>query len=251
MNSIEGKKGTEEASELKKNISDNLFDQLLNPTIDLSIDYTEIFIDDIIENEAVKEIPIIKSIVGLIKGGISINQFWFAKKILTFIREFNQKNIPPDKLRNFRIKLDKNVNFKKNVAERLMIFIEKNVDITQTIIISNLFSAFVNEKINFEELNNIIITLDKLHPKTFSSLFEMEKFNFQITEENSDEIGERNFEIEALLMSSGFAMEHSVWFSGFELTDDGKMLYEHGIKPIKKIPPTKCEFYRSCGGAQM
>ncbi|MEO1653143.1 MAG: hypothetical protein AAFU64_06335, partial [Bacteroidota bacterium] len=57
---------TEKNSDLKKeksNVSKELFDELLNPSFDLSIDYSEIYIDDKIENEALKEIPIIKSVV--------------------------------------------------------------------------------------------------------------------------------------------------------------------------------------------
>lgn len=220
--------------EFRNNISDKLLDEIFSPTLDLSIDYSEIFIDDIIHNEAIKEIPIIKSIVGVIKGGISISQFWFAKKLLIFIREFNSGQIKLEKVQSFKKKLNEDQKLGKRVAEKLMIFIDRNIEIKQTQIIANLFKAYVNQDISFEELNNILITLDKLNPKSFNAFFDLEKIDFTITEQNHKEIGERNFEMESLITNSGFALEPSVWFHGFSLTQDGTKLFKYGIKPLTK-----------------
>jgi hypothetical protein len=215
-------------------VSKQLFDEILNPTLDLSVDYSEIYLDDFIENEALRELPIIKSVVGVIKGGITINQFWFAKKLLTFIREFNQKTIDPENLQKFRSRISSDAKFGKKAAERLMVFIDRNIEITQTIITSNLFAAYVNGKMSFEQFNNIVATLDNLNPKAFQSFFTLEKIDFIIDEKNAKEMGARNFEMEALITNSGFGLETSGWFHGFSLTDDGRKLFDHGIRPLKK-----------------
>ncbi len=222
------------ANRRRSSVSQELFNQLLNPTIDLSIDYSEIYLDDLIDNEAIQQIPIIKSIVGLIKGGISINQFWFAKKLLVFIQEFNHKTIAPEKLEKFKSKLDTDPKFRKKIAERLMIYIERNIEISQTLIITNLVSAYVEENISFDQLNNIIITLDKLNPKSYETFFDLEKIDFMITSTNHEGLAERNFEMESLITNSGFAIEPSPYFHAFALTEDGKALFKYGLKPIKK-----------------
>ncbi|WP_180904020.1 hypothetical protein, partial [Flavobacterium chungangense] len=92
-------------------VSDNSMSQqftqeLLNPNIDLATDYSEIYIDDLIQNETLKEIPIIKTVVGVIKTGISINKFFFAKKLLSFIREFNSGQIDAEKKDKFQKKIN-------------------------------------------------------------------------------------------------------------------------------------------------
>ncbi|NPD47224.1 hypothetical protein [Lentimicrobium sp. S6] len=97
----------------QKGISNELVSELFNPTFDLSIDYSEIYIDDLIENETLKEIPIIKSIVGIVRTGIAINQFWFAKKLLTFISSFNDGSINQKKLERFRTKVQSDEKFTK------------------------------------------------------------------------------------------------------------------------------------------
>ena len=221
-------------SEFNNNISDKLVNEIFDPTLDLSVDYSEIFIDDFIQNEAIKEIPIIKSIVGVVKGGISISQFWFAKKLLAFIKEFNSGKIEETKLSSFKKKLNDDKKLGKKIAEKLMVFIDRNVEIKQTQIIANLFKAYVNQDISFEEFNNILITLSNLNPKSFNTFFELEKIDFSITEKNHKEIGQRNFEMEALISNSGFATEPSSWFRGFSLTDDGAKLFKFGIRPLGK-----------------
>ncbi len=216
-----------------KSISQNLLNELISPTIDLSVDYSELFIDDFIENEALKEIPIVKSVLGLIKGGIGINQFWFAKKLMTFIREFNKGQMEDSKVDAFSEKIKEEPKFGKKIAEKLMVIIDRNIDIIQTKVVSNLFSAYVNGLITYAQFNDIVITHDNLNPKAYDALFELEKINFEINSTNHDSIGRRDFEMEAFVTNSGFAIEPSDWFSGFALTEDGKNLFEFGIKPLK------------------
>lgn len=231
-------------SQISKNSSDNLdsnlgisktlLNELFNPSLDLSMDYSEIYIDDLIENETLKEIPIVKTVVGVIRGGISINQFWFAKKLLTFIQEFNTGKVDPEKLNSFREKINNDKSFGKKVAERLMVFIDRNIEITQTKITSNLFAAYVNDDIEYEELCNILIALDKLSPKAFVGFFELEKIDFLITEKNSDTVGERNWELETLITSTGLGVEIASWFHGFKLTSEGAKFFEFGLKPLRQ-----------------
>jgi hypothetical protein len=216
------------------NISKALLSELVTPSLDLSIDYSEIFIDDLIDNPALKEIPIVKSVVGVIKGGISINQFWFAKKLLVFINKFNDGTLKPEKLIEFKNKIENEKNFGKKVAERLMVFIDRNIEIQQTQIIANLFKAYVSGDIDYNQFVNITITLDKLNPKAYAAFFDLEKYDFYISSSNHKDFGARNFEMETYINNSGFATEPSSWFSGLKLTDDGLNLFEYGIKPLRK-----------------
>ena len=232
MNKIIPKK--DELQQVESGISKKFLTEVTNPSIDLTIDYSEIYIDDIIENGALKEIPIIKSIVGIIQAGVSINQFWFAKKILIFIKEFNSGKVSDIKLNQFRIKLKQDDKFGKKIAEKLMVAIEKNTEINQTKVIANLFSAYVEQNITFEELSDIITTLDKLNPMSFSTFFDFEKFGFSITAKNHEKVEPRNFEMENIIKNSGFGLGLSPYFFGFDLTPNGYKLFEFGIKPLKQ-----------------
>lgn len=140
------------------NLSQKFIEEIVNPSLDLAIDYSEIFIDDLINNEIINKIPIVKSIVGIVKGGFAINQLWNAKKVLTFIKEFNNKKIEDEKREKFKQNLLHNPKKTQKIAEQLLIYIDRNIIISQTKIIANLFNAYVNEKITFDEFNNIVLT---------------------------------------------------------------------------------------------
>lgn len=226
------KKSSEEIEGSNKGVSQILLNELFTPTLDLSIDYSEIYIDDIIDNEGINQIPIIKSIVGLFKGGLAINQFWFAKKLLIFIQTFNDGSIHPEKLEAFKNRTKNDNKFAKKISEQLMIHIDRNIEVTKTKVISNLFKAFINKDIDYKQFSAILLTLNDLNPKAFNSFVELEKINFEITSQNHKEIGPRNFENEAFISISGFAIKPSGFFSGFKLTDDGEKLFKYGIKPV-------------------
>jgi hypothetical protein len=51
-------------------------------------------------------------------------------------------------------------------------------------------------------------------------------------EVSQDQRGNKKFEEQVLLLSSGLARETSAWSHGFKLNQDGIKLYELGIKPI-------------------
>lgn len=229
---VSKKKGLQQ---LESGISKKFLNEVTNPSIDLAVDYSELFIDDIIESGILKEVPIVKSIVGVISAGISINQFWFAKKILIFIREFNSGKVSEEKLNLFREKLNHDPKFGKKIAEKLMVAIERNTEITQTKVIANLFTAYIEGNITFEELSEIISTLDKLNPISFSAFFDFEKFGFRITSTNHEEVKPRNFEMENLITTSGFGLGLSPYFAGFDLTLNGYKLFKYGIKPLEDM----------------
>ncbi|MRT93567.1 hypothetical protein [Ancylomarina sp. 16SWW S1-10-2] len=214
-----------------QSLSKNFTAEILAPSIDLSVDYSEIYLDDLIENEALKEIPLVKSVVGVIKAGISINQFWFAKKLLTFIQEFNSNSIEPEKKEKFQTRVLNDCKFRKKVVEQTMVFIDRHIVVTKTKISAQLFKAFVEEKIDFSEYTALNISLEEMHPDSFQFLDELSLSNFEVSQ---DKKADKKFDEQALLLSSGLARETSSWSHGFIVSESGKKLFELGINPIFK-----------------
>ena len=211
-------------------LSQQFTDELLNPSADLAIDYSEIYIDDLIQNETLKEIPIIKTVVGVIKTGISINKFFFAKKLLSFIREFNSGQIDAEKKEKFQNKIKDDSQFRKKTTEQIMICLDRFNDVKKALILANLFKAYIEEKISYENFIFISISMERLHPHSYSFFATLEKVNYKIGHEFK---GERDYDSESLLFSSGLAKEGPAdWWSGFMLKEEGVLLYEFGIKPL-------------------
>ena len=72
--------------------------EFLNSTIDLTIDYAEIGLDTFLDNNAIREIPFVKTVVGIVKFGLSVKEMFDLKKLLIFLRNlmtilFQKKNL--------------------------------------------------------------------------------------------------------------------------------------------------------------
>ena len=80
--------------ELVENFEKSLF----NDSKDIIEDYLEIGIDSIIDNGVLKEIPIVKTIVGVLKVGKNVHDRNLLKQTLEFINEFNRNEIKRRKL---------------------------------------------------------------------------------------------------------------------------------------------------------
>ncbi len=73
----------------------------------MAIDYSEVAIDQILENEILSELPIVKTIYNTFKVGIALKERHFAKKILSFFREFHSGNISGERHSEFVLKLSR------------------------------------------------------------------------------------------------------------------------------------------------
>jgi Phosphoglycerate kinase len=206
-------------------------DELLAPTIDLGIDYSELFIDALTFDETLKEIPIVKSMVGVVRTGKSISQLFFAKKILTFIKEFNSGRIEHEKLLAFQQRMHQDQRFRERVTEQVMIFNERFLDTRKAKVSAQLLVAYVNQKIAYEDFIHLNVDLEKLHPKSYAYVGSLHDKGFAISED--DNAGGKDYEAQSLLLSSGLAHETSSWSHGFELNESGKKLFEFGIAPAK------------------
>ncbi|QEC78967.1 hypothetical protein [Mucilaginibacter ginsenosidivorax] len=213
-----------------RSLSHQFSDELLTPGIDLGMDYSEIFIDDLIDNPALKEIPLVKSVVGVIKGGIAVNQFFFAKKLLTFIQTFNSGQLDPEKKRKFQDRINTDDKYRKRVCEQVMIFVDRFIEINKAKISANVFKAYVEEKIAYEQLISLNIGLENLHPDSYLFIEKLSHQDYRVDENNPP--ADRDHDGEALLATSGLGARHSVWSAGFRVTPDGQMLCEFGIKPV-------------------
>lgn len=86
--------------ELVENFEKSLF----NDSKDIIEDYLEIGIDSIIDNGILKEIPIVKTIVGVLKVGKNVHDRNLLKQTLVFINEFNRNEIRQDKIEEYKKK---------------------------------------------------------------------------------------------------------------------------------------------------
>ena len=124
---------------------------LFNDSKDIIEDYMEISIDSFIEEGVLKEIPIVKSIVSVLKVGKNIHDRNLLEQTLTFINEFNNNSISKEKIKEYKDKIENNDRRCKEELQRVMLILNNNIDKEKSIILARLFKAYINENINWKE----------------------------------------------------------------------------------------------------
>lgn len=144
-----------------KTIEESFKESIINESSNLLKDYGEITIDSLIKDETIKEIPIIGTLLSFYKIGISIREKFTIKKIYKFL--FQVKNIPKEDKINFLQKCDDDKNFNANIAEKLLIILDRIDDFDKAAIIGNLFKKLIEEKMSLNDFLYLTNAIDKIH----------------------------------------------------------------------------------------
>ena len=144
-----------------KDYSNSLEDTLKDSDLqNVSIGLAEVVLDNLVDNEIVKEIPIIGSVVGFGKVALGIRERIFLKKIIYFISEL--KNIPPVKRKKVIDKINNSGKFRTKVGEKLLFIIDRCEDHDKSQLIARMFAAFINEKISYEDFSKSANIIDRI-----------------------------------------------------------------------------------------
>lgn len=195
--------------------------ELLNPALDLAIDYAEISLDTFFDNELLSELPFIKSIVGVGKIGWTIKERHDLKKLLVFFKEFQSGNVLEKNKLDFQKKINSNKKYRTKVLETIVLLNERFLGIKKSRVLANLLNAHINKELSWDDLNDITIVLNSMHPKGFEFLNEMSELNWCYFYKVR--------EAEPLMFSCGIGYRNGTKFSISEL---GQKMFYFGIKPI-------------------
>lgn len=207
----------------KNRLTESFEKEIYDKTIDLETDYVELALDSVTDNEVLKEIPIVKTLVAFYNISSSFVARHNVKKILVFFKELHTKKIDPNKLANFKREFEKNPKHKEKVLETVLVLNEKFIEIENSKILANLFKAHIEEQISWIEFSHLSFILNNLHPAGHNFLEKMAKENW--TNHGRDPEGE------AFMHACGIGHRFG---TGFLITPYGRKLYELGIKPLRE-----------------
>lgn len=118
---------------------------------DITEDYAEIGIDIFIENDLIKEIPIIKTLVNIFKIGKNIRDKNLLKQTLIFMQEFNKGNIEEEKLKKYKNEIENDRKKCEEELERVLWLLNSFIDKEKSIMLSRLFKEYVRQTITWDE----------------------------------------------------------------------------------------------------
>ena len=141
-------------------------DSLVIDSSDIISDYLELGIDSILDNDSLKEIPIIKTFIGVGKITKSIRERNLMKNLVIFINELNSGNIDKEKLKKHKEELNQNPKKAEKELGRILIILEQTIDNLKSSILGKLYKAYINQEIDwdlfveFSEITNMLYIND-------------------------------------------------------------------------------------------
>jgi hypothetical protein len=161
MNSHSSKKPKE------LSLGESLEETIANPdALDTVFSLAEIGIDEMIEHlmkdvqdEALKEIPVVKTLYAITKTGFAIRDYFLLEKICRFI--LGCKEVRSEIQEKITQKLS-NQKDKKEIGKQIIIALDRFEQIQKTDILLKIFLAFAEEKITDKEFQSYIYVLDKI-----------------------------------------------------------------------------------------
>lgn len=132
---------------------------------EITVDISEILVDNLLDDGILKEIPIIGTILKLGKFTLNIKDHLFIKKIIYFISEI--KDIEPKKRNELISQIDDSEAFRIKVGEKLLFIIDKCEDHIESEYVAKFFKAFLNGKIYYSDFLRCASILQKIFIEDF------------------------------------------------------------------------------------
>ncbi|WP_179416156.1 hypothetical protein HDF19_08465 [Mucilaginibacter sp. E4BP6] len=159
-------------------LKDSIQNELLSSIFDLSQDYAEIGIDKLLDNAAFKEMPVVKTIVSLSKGALAIREIVVARKLIVFLQQFHKGLHSQSDVDKMIKNLVSDSGKRDRIIEQIIIMNERYIESKQSVVHANLLLAYLKSRLTWNELSDLLICLDALHPRSMDYLEQLEKQNF-------------------------------------------------------------------------
>jgi len=128
-----------------------LKDTLFAPTYELVAEYAEIGIDSLLENDALKGIPVVGTLAAICKVGYNIHERNLIKQTLDFVIGFNTGTISQEKIDEHRYELENNPAKAEKELGRILIILGNHVENIQSQVLGSFYSAYVKGAISWEK----------------------------------------------------------------------------------------------------
>ncbi len=134
--------------------------EILDHANDGLADLAEVGIDLLIKEGIFREIPIIKTLVGIVNIYIKSRDWLLLRNVERF--RYHLKDISEENKRAFIEKLRKDEDYKQRVGENLILLLNRVDDIRKPELFANLLCALIERKIDDEKYQKLEKAIDRL-----------------------------------------------------------------------------------------
>lgn len=142
-------------------IGNRLMDSIIKEQIkDVSIDFTEVFIDAAMEDGILKEIPVVSTFYRIYKAGSKIKESYFLKKLLLFLNSTSTIDIKERK--EFWEKLNKNPQEKVELGDKLIQLLDRIDEMKKAVWAALAFKELILSNLDKNDFYDLIYSIDNI-----------------------------------------------------------------------------------------
>jgi hypothetical protein len=131
-------------------------------------EYVKVGLDAFIETGVAQHIPIVSTIVGVTKIGLSIHDRIFMKKSLELMAPLS--SLKPDERRRMVERLEGDANYGRKVGEHLLELLDRIESVRKPRMISRVFLAYLQNEVDAVMLHRLLYTVERIPIHEISSL---------------------------------------------------------------------------------
>lgn len=204
-------------------LQDSLLDHIVDPIIDIG----EVFLDSVLEDGILKDIPIIGVIAGMAKAGTKLRERHLAKNTIAFIQGFKSQTVSEDQILEYRERMKDHKIAEKELGY-VLIMLDKEIQMKKTKFLGKAYGSFVQGKISWEKFLELSEAISKIFLSDFLLLGKV--VNNSPLEVHTDDASYYRFRrLEGLGLLDDSKMDIT-WETGiqskhYSLTSFGNLLY--------------------------
>lgn len=166
--------------EKKGQIASSLKESLFEETMNIGSDFLEIPLDQLMDNDMLKDIPIVNTLVSLGKIAMNVRDLYLIKKTVVFIAGLNQDKLSREKVVRHKAKLEADSKKLNKELEFIMVMLDRLNEAQKSVVLSNMYLKYIDADVEFDWEDFCILTdlLERFSLYDYPSLLEVHNKGF-------------------------------------------------------------------------
>lgn len=170
-------------NDLEKELSEKLSEDIEGTLLEC-IKTTIDTMCEVVGDEVINKIPIVNIGFGIIHTIEGVHKQNSIRQTFTFLENLRKNKVSKEKLHKYKKKFYKNENKQKEELEKVLLYLEKNIEIEKSELLANFFVSYIEGEIDWDGFCEFATVLDRMFVNDFKKLYEI--YENKITKNKAD-----------------------------------------------------------------
>lgn len=155
---------------MNNNLSLALRDSINTEAGSIATNIAEVGLDSIIEDDIIKEVPILSTAVSLYKLGSSLSERHYLSKLSSFVSELNKGICDKDKQKYYKKRITEGITIRNKELEYILLLINRYIQTEKAEMIAKLYLSYLDMDITWVDFTKYAEVIDRFLPGDYDIL---------------------------------------------------------------------------------